>query len=35
MLNWTHRWFVPKHGHTAAELADAFWKIFIEGVRRN
>lgn len=35
MLNWTHRWFKPGTGSSAAEIADAFWKIFIEGIRKS
>jgi AcrR family transcriptional regulator len=33
MLNWTHRWFAPRNGHKAAEIVEAFWTIFTEGVR--
>lgn len=32
MLNWTHRWFVPGHGMTGQEVAEAFWSIFTKGM---
>lgn len=32
MLNWTHRWFKPGPRLSAAEMADAFWAIFVEGM---
>ena len=34
MLNWTHRWHKPGGKHSAIEIADAFGKIFFEGVVR-
>ena len=33
MLNWTHRWFVPGRGLSGQEVAEAFWSIFIRGMR--
>jgi AcrR family transcriptional regulator len=33
MLNWTHRWFVPGGAMTGLEVAEAFWSIFIDGMR--
>lgn len=33
MLNWTHRWFVPGKGMTGREVAEAFWTIFIDGMK--
>jgi len=33
MLNWTHRWFVPDGPMTGREVAEAFWSIFMEGMR--
>jgi TetR/AcrR family transcriptional regulator, cholesterol catabolism regulator len=33
MLNWTHRWFTPGGGMTGREVAEAFWSIFIDGMR--
>lgn len=33
MLNWTHRWFVPGRGMSGQQVAEAFWSIFIGGVR--
>jgi AcrR family transcriptional regulator len=34
MLNWTHRWFKPSQRLTAAQLADSFWAIFFDGMRK-
>jgi AcrR family transcriptional regulator len=34
MLNWTHRWFVPGKGMTGQQVAEAFWSIFMGGMRR-
>jgi AcrR family transcriptional regulator len=34
MLNWTHRWFKPGHKYSAKDVADAFWKIFAEGMQK-
>jgi TetR/AcrR family transcriptional regulator, cholesterol catabolism regulator len=33
MLNWTHRWYQPRGAHSAAEVADSFAKIFLDGMR--
>ncbi len=33
MLNWTHRWFTPDGGMTGREVAEAFWSIFIDGMK--
>ncbi len=33
MLNWTHRWYSPNGKSSPAAIADAFSKIFIEGMR--
>lgn len=33
MLNWTHRWFTPGGPMTGLEVAEAFWSIFIGGMR--
>lgn len=33
MLNWTHRWFVPGGAMTGQAVAEAFWSIFIGGMR--
>lgn len=33
MLNWTHRWFQPGKGMTGREVAEAFWSIFVGGMR--
>lgn len=33
MLNWTHRWFTPGGPMTGLEVAEAFWSIFIDGMR--
>jgi AcrR family transcriptional regulator len=35
MLNWTHRWFVPGHGMTGQEVAEAFWSIFSNGMTKD
>lgn len=35
MLNWTHRWYTPKHQHSPEEIAAAFCTIFFDGVRRD
>lgn len=35
MLNWTHRWFVPGKGMTGREIAETFWSIFIDGMRKD
>ena len=32
MLNWTHRWFVPGHGMSGRQVAEAFWSIFTNGM---
>lgn len=32
MFNWTHRWFKPEGRQSAKEIADAFCKIFFEGM---
>lgn len=32
MISWTHRWYVPGKNFNAEQLADAFSKIFFEGV---
>lgn len=34
MLNWTHRWYTPGEKHHAQEIADAFSRIFFEGMAR-
>ena len=34
MLNWTHRWFIPGGGLTGVQVAEAFWSIFIDGMKR-
>ena len=34
MLNWTHRWYSPSGKNSPAVIAEAFSKIFIEGMRR-
>jgi TetR/AcrR family transcriptional regulator, cholesterol catabolism regulator len=31
-LNWTHRWFVPGHGMSGQQIAEAFWSIFSDGM---
>lgn len=33
MLNWTHRWFTPGGLMTGRQVAEAFWSIFIGGMR--
>lgn len=33
MLNWTHRWFTPGGSMSGADVAEAFWSIFIGGMR--
>lgn len=33
MLNWTHRWFVPGGSMSGQQVAEAFWSIFIGGMR--
>lgn len=33
MLNWTHRWFTPGRAMSGGEVAEAFWSIFIGGMR--
>jgi AcrR family transcriptional regulator len=33
MLNWTHRWFIPGGGMTGQQVAEAFWSIFIGGMK--
>jgi AcrR family transcriptional regulator len=33
MLNWTHRWFTPGGPMTGLEIAEAFWSIFLDGMR--
>jgi AcrR family transcriptional regulator len=33
MINWSHRWFKPGKKFDAEQIIDAFWKIFIEGMR--
>lgn len=33
MLNWTHRWFVPGKGMSGRQVAEAFWSIFLGGMR--
>ena len=33
MLNWTHRWFEPGGAMSGRQVAEAFWSIFIEGMR--
>jgi len=32
MVNWTHRWFKPGRQPNAPQVADAFWKVFYEGM---
>jgi len=32
MLNWSHRWYKPGHGAAGEEVADAFTRIFLEGM---
>lgn len=32
MFNWTHRWYVPGRALSHREVADAYVKIFLEGV---
>lgn len=34
MVNWTHRWFKPGRKMNAAQMADGFCKIFLEGMRK-
>lgn len=33
MLNWTHRWFDPAGRYSAEQVADAFCKVFAEGMQ--
>jgi AcrR family transcriptional regulator len=33
MVNWTHRWHKPDGKQTAREIADAFCKIYFEGMQ--
>lgn len=33
MLNWTHRWFIPGGPMSGKDIAEAFWSIFIGGMR--
>jgi AcrR family transcriptional regulator len=33
MLNWTHRWFTPGGPMTGREVAEAFWSIFLDGMK--
>lgn len=33
MLNWTHRWYDPEGRHSPDGIADAFCKIFLNGMR--
>jgi AcrR family transcriptional regulator len=33
MLNWTHRWFTPGGSMTGEAVAEAFWSIFIGGMK--
>lgn len=33
MLNWTHRWFVPGGSMSGQQVAEAFWSIFIGGMK--
>ena len=33
MLNWAHRWFVPGGPMSGEAVAEAFWSIFIGGMR--
>jgi TetR/AcrR family transcriptional regulator, cholesterol catabolism regulator len=35
MVNWTHRWFKPGKRLNASELADSFWTVFFDGMRRS
>jgi AcrR family transcriptional regulator len=35
MLNWTHRWHRPGGRHGARQIADAFAKVFLNGMARN
>lgn len=32
MCNWTYQWLRPNQGHTAAEVADAFWEFAMRGI---
>ena len=32
MCNWTYQWFHPGRGFSAAQVADAFWRFFVEGI---
>jgi AcrR family transcriptional regulator len=32
MVQWTHRWFKPGKKLSSAELIDAFWTIFVDGM---
>ena len=34
MFNWTHRWFDPNGKKTAREIAEAFCKIFFDGLMK-
>jgi AcrR family transcriptional regulator len=34
MVNWTHRWFKPSRRSSAQQVADAFCKVFLEGMQK-
>lgn len=34
MVNWTHRWFKPSRRRSAQQVADAFCKVFFEGMQK-
>lgn len=35
MVNWSHRWFRPGHGHTAAEIAEHFSGLLLTGMEKS
>ena len=35
MLNWTHRWYKPGSSQSAKHVAEAFCKVFFEGIRKS
>ena len=35
MVNWTHRWFKPGKKTSAADVTDAFWTIFFDGMKKD
>ncbi len=34
MLNWTHRWFKPRSEGGATQVADAFSRLFLQGMQK-